>query len=671
MCSNPARPPLDGSIPILPGFIDFHAQHNPEQPWALLSAGPGLPVEAISFAEFARATNRVAHRLRPNRSGPDNEVIAILISCDTVLYLAMLAGTMRAGIVPFPMSPRNSAPAIVDMLKRTSCRRIVGQASMHSLLADVQSELENEEHTLQIDFLPELEEIFPTLRGGSSADLCEPYPSSNKLFSMDDVVFYLHSSGSTGFPKPIPQRQSDILHTCNASIITDSMNREVIWGGMALPTFHLMGICVQLYYPLVSGLSVCLFAPRAPASPVVPTPRNTIEAAMAAKCTGILTVPAFVEAWARLKGDVEYLKTLKIVVFGGGPLPSKVGDELIVEGVNLYPWYGGTEFGPHTRVFDMDESSNPAPNGKTRADWEWLSFSDRVTCRWVSEGDSTFELQLLTCATHRPNVENLEDTRGYATNDLWKPHPSKEGLWRIIGRKDDVIVLSLGEKVVPIPQEGVISSSRIVQGAVMFGRGKSQCGVLVEPRKGHAISLNDVNALLKFRNKLWPVVEEANRTAPAFARIFKEMIIVTDRARPLPRTAKGTVVRKQALKAYEKEIDSLYAILEDSGNAESIRPPSSWSVPDIQAWLQEHASALANRSDVISPSRDLFGQGFDSLNATFLRTRIINALRADPQTRIFALHVSQTFVFEHPTLHDLAIAIGVLVGEDVREDVRN
>ena len=135
--------------------------------------------------------------------------------------------------------------------------------------------------------------------------------------------------------------------------------------------------------------------------------------------------------------------------FAGGPLSSKTGNELIAQGVNLYPWYGGTEFGPHTRVFDIDDSPNPDPNAKTKEDWEWLSFSNRVNCRWVPEGDGTFELQYLvsptgcssvikmfmcgleTCETHRPNVENLEDTRGYATSDLWVPHPTKKGLWRM------------------------------------------------------------------------------------------------------------------------------------------------------------------------------------------------------------------------------------------------
>ena len=59
-----------------------------------------------------------------------------------------------------------------------------------------------------------------------------------------------------------------------------------------------------------------------------------------------------------------------------------------------------------------------------------------------------------------------------------------------------------------------------------------------------------------------PVIEEANRVAPAYARIFKEMIIVTGPAKPLPRAAKGTVVRPQALDAYAHEIDNLSVLVD-------------------------------------------------------------------------------------------------------------
>lgn len=52
-------------------------------------------------------------------------------------------------------------------------------------------------------------------------------------------------------------------------------------------------------------------------------------------------------------------------------------------------------------------------------------------------------------------------------------------------------------------------------------------------------------------------MEEANKLAPTFARIFKEMIIVTDPKRPIPRAAKGTAMRKMALALYAKEVEQL------------------------------------------------------------------------------------------------------------------
>ena len=68
---------------------------------------------------------------------------------------------------------------------------------------------------------------------------------------------------------------------------------------------------------------------------------------------------------------------------------------LISKGVQLFPWYGATEVGPPTRLFDVDASDHPPPDAKTWDDWEWMSFSPRVYPNWVSQGDGYHELQLL------------------------------------------------------------------------------------------------------------------------------------------------------------------------------------------------------------------------------------------------------------------------------------
>jgi hypothetical protein len=55
---------------------------------------------------------------------------------------------------------------------------------------------------------------------------------------------------------------------------------------------------------------------------------------------------------------------------------------------------------------------------------------------------------------------------------------------------------------------------------------------------------------------------EANQKAPAFSRIFKEMVLVTSREKPMLRAGKGTVMKKATVKLYEEEINSLCVFLD-------------------------------------------------------------------------------------------------------------
>jgi len=48
-----------------------------------------------------------------------------------------------------------------------------------------------------------------------------------------------------------------------------------------------------------------------------------------------------------------------------------------------------------------------------------------------------------------------------------------------------------------------------------------------------------------------------NKEAPAFSRIYKEMILVTHRNKPMLRAGKGTVNKKATVKLYEDEINAL------------------------------------------------------------------------------------------------------------------
>ena len=92
-------PPIDGSLAPFPGFIDFHAEHNGDLPWVIHPSQDSTSTREISYTELSAATHRIAHALRPGRQGPEGEVVGLLLHTDTVLYVALLAGMLRAGLV--------------------------------------------------------------------------------------------------------------------------------------------------------------------------------------------------------------------------------------------------------------------------------------------------------------------------------------------------------------------------------------------------------------------------------------------------------------------------------------------------------------------------------------------------------------------------------------------
>ena len=72
-----------------------------------------------------------------------------------------------------------------------------------------------------------------------------------------------------------------------------------------------------------------------------------------------------------------------------------------------------------------------------------------------------------------------------------------------VGRMDDVLILSSGEKTVPAPMEGIIGASPYVNSVVMFGRERKYVGILIEPRAGYEIDVDDKKQLAEFRNRVW------------------------------------------------------------------------------------------------------------------------------------------------------------------------
>ncbi|KAJ7731258.1 acetyl-CoA synthetase-like protein [Mycena metata] len=641
--SNSMRPPVDCSL-NLEEIIDFHiARENRNV--AYVFANEDHDITEITHLEFARAAHRVAHILRPQRRGPEREVLAIIALTDVLIYQTIVAGCIVAGIIPFLISHRNSTAGTFQLLNSTSSHRLLTTRrslakTMNALSTDLAKK--NPPYPLSLEEIPLLGQIYPHLGHETTEDPFVPYPGPKMRTALDEVAMYVHSSGSTGFPKSIPATHATLIQFAAMELCAQTIELSPRHAVGALPAFHAYGMMVQLCSPILAGGTACIYPPASTATeyliPPNSTPQNALENAKKTKATGVSVVPAFLVEWQSPE-DVAYLKTLNLVMYGGGPLPPRVGDHLFSQGVNVVPGYGGSEFGGPTVI--KREAAEVAAG-----EWAWIRFSNRSKIRWMPQADGTFECQFLSVPeTHQMAVENLPDVKGYATKDLFERHPTKPDLYRIVGRLDDVLIMANGEKTVPGPMEDIMMASPLIKGAVMFGRERNQVGVLIEPRQ-HTLDPADVQQLAEFRNLIWP-------TAPAFARIYKEMILVTDSERPMARTPKQTVIKKATVALYQKDIEELYDTIEASGDAASdIEPPSSWTPRDLQPWLKTQASLVAGR-DLRGDSSDLFEQGFDSLNATFLRHRI---------AKREANNIAQNFVYDHPSVEELAKAIAALDG---------
>ncbi|OAX35330.1 acetyl-CoA synthetase-like protein [Rhizopogon vinicolor AM-OR11-026] len=664
-------PPLDGSL-FLPELLEFNARRNPDIIFFVYDRPESNNPVSISHLEFYQACHRAAQEIRQGRAGTDKEVVALIANSDTLLYQTVFMGIVFAGLIfglmiliaaifkPFPMSPRNSAAAVINMMEKTNCHRLITtHHALGSLIDGIKAGFVSkgaETVQPQIDEIPALKDLYPALIRGSQNEAFVPFPSPILRSSENDILLYMHSSGSTGFPKPIPMTNLSAIHWCLTSCIRDHIDTPtpIRICAASLPSFHALGVIVQLFTPIACLASVAIYPPTSfhdrSAAPIIPNSQNILDSVLKTKSNAMWVVPAFIEQWAFSPNAVEILKTLKYLGFAGGPLSPKMGNALVDAGVKLSCVFGATEFGPITNLFRNDVEQKL---------WDWVRFSPNAKIRWIPQDDGTYECQVLTSSTHRASVENLPDVKGYATSDVFIKHPTIEGLWKIVGRIDDVLILSSGEKTVPAPMESIIGTNPYVNGTVMFGRERNQVGIIIEPKPGYEIDVDDEKQLAEFRNRVWPDIEEANKNSPAFSRIFKEMILVTREEKPMLRAGKGTVIKKETVKLYSEEINALYEKVEGSTIAGVEVPlPRSWTVEAVESWLLVHAAA-ANAGKAVDCHTDLFAQGFDSLSATFLKNRIIGSLSssADRNIRASASRIDQNIVFSSPSIRQLTKSV--------------
>ncbi|KAF9553775.1 acetyl-CoA synthetase-like protein [Agrocybe pediades] len=650
--SSTFNPPiLDGTL-SLPEQYEWHGKHSPDHP-LFIYATENKNIRTILWKDVVKAMHSGSRLIRrkmgwvPGMKNPP--VIAILAASDSITYFTTLISILRAGYIGFAISPRNSPAAVAHLINKVNVKCLfVGHDTNITELADkalqvMASEYPGSEKPFVVP-MPVFEDLY-----ANSADDPDDLPFEKR--DPDDIILYMHSSGSTAFPKPITRTGFRFAQLSLSSYYGERDFTGTVWSLHVLPMYHGMGV-MQLGSVATTGHILATFEPKSPA--IAPTPKNHFEAAVACNCDIIFSVPAVIEAWSRQPDYVEWLSKIGGVLYGGGPLDKAVGDYLTSKGVPIFNMYGFTEGG-------MMSVSLPA---QAEQDWEYFKFAANISAEMVPQADGTFEFVMVNNGVCDVSVVNtqINGVDAYATSDLFVQHPQKAGYWRIYGRADDQIMHSTGEKAQnnseqtnPGPLESIINQDPHVQSSIMFGRGRFNAGILVEPKPEFRFDPSDENKLAEFRNKIWPSIQRMNSFAPQHSRIFKEMILVTKPSKPFQYTAKNTPRRHAMVNAYSEEIEAAYNAVADSAQVE-ISPPTEWDALNTHSFVRSVVNKVLPQG--IDDSADIFQHGCDSLQATWIRNTLLRALRdsAEIDTR----NLVDNFVYEHPTISSLASFVKLL-----------
>ncbi|KAF5321072.1 hypothetical protein D9619_000384 [Psilocybe cf. subviscida] len=628
----------DISLPLLDA-IEHNVAHNPSYPLFCYETESG-GVEKVSWGRAGSAFNVAAWSvLNELGSGADaSSPIGIIASLDSTSFYSIIVGVLKAGRVPFLISIRNTAEAIANLLSLTKCTIILSTDDvMTENLVTASVRLIEESSSFKVHRISA--PTFVQLYGPDVVPTSAPIVDKKTRDQVMDTPCVLsHSSGTTSLPKPIMLTHRMINQVgFRNRLEPDSKFGRCVMSAHALPMFHMMGFTL-IPWSAFLGLTLSVNRPRTP--PLLPSPDVVLRGAITTRCKILYCAPTFLETWAADSTNMEALKSFDIVVYGGGPVRDDIAKLLVDNDVNLLPIMGLSE----TNVISSFSPRHIKAEGPA-----WYETDPLIDLVFVPEDEEklkgVYRIMMKGNSIRQPACfdTNIDGLPVFDTKDLVVFHPNNPKLWKLVGRADDQITHSTGEKTNPVPIEAILEMSPFIQNALMFGRARLQPGVLISPSQDQVFDITDHKR---------DSISRANQSSPTHSRIFREMILVADPLKPFEYTGKGSLRRHATLNKYEKDIQQLYEATEASNSA-VIEILTSLKRDAVLSFIRRIVHTILEHE--VADEDDIFRVGADSLCALSIRISITRGLLT---SGLVAAAITNTIprdlVYLHPSISNLA-----------------
>ncbi|KUI66302.1 Linear gramicidin synthase subunit D [Cytospora mali] len=638
---------------LWPQLVDHLARERPNTAyglWPVASDSYDEGFHTITYGQLSNIVNGLAWWI-VKQLGPGNDAqqeVLTYIGPNDVRLTAMILASVKAGFVLFLTSPRNSPAAQRSLFEALKCRTLI---TSDSRLPSV---------------LPIIDVVAPRCLTIPSVDelLKESFPpfAYDKAFEAGrwDPLFVLHTSGSTGMPKPLVWTQESVArhYTCAIQEVErqqDATSVEHLMAGkrvvVTVPSFHGAGILQYMVWAICAG---CI--PIAPAAVGIVTAHGLADALKHTPAEIAILVPSVIADLAQNPDQLAYCAShLSLILYIGGDLPQAIGD-IVAAQIPLRCWWGASEVGiPHQLI----------PRGLGPNDWRYIQFHPSVGAAFDPVSDGVYELvvrQDKALPQTSFSIRGQEHLAEYRTKDLFHPHPTVANAWCWRARADDIIVFLNGEKTNPVSMEQhIVARNPELSGALVIGTQRFQAALLIDPvalNERGPLNTSEQAALIE---RVWPSVQEANAVAPAHARVEKSLILVVDR--PLIRAGKGTIQRASSIQQYTSQIETLYTnadLVLDDENSPDEASSNLTNIENVTRFVRESVCAVTDwpHSDEAYTTGTFFEHGMDSLMAL----RLIRLLRRGLHRPDLGLST----IYSNPTVTQLSTAL--LAEKDEHKD---
>nr|POE93187.1 non-canonical non-ribosomal peptide synthetase fub8 [Quercus suber] len=543
----------------------------------------------------------------------------VMLTCpDDLRHVILTYACVKANCTSVFLSPKSSIPGALAVLEASNCNIwIKPQEQPTSVL--IQDLLK--ERRMNVLDIPEVDEL---LNGIESRH----FPFTKTFDEAASEAFcILHTSGSTGLPKPIVWSHA-LIGTADAVRRLPPTNGD---GGLlpwttnwkdgdriysSFPMSHSAGILMHVVMPALYRLHSVI----GPAG-VIPNIHLVDSLAEYGRIDIWSMVPSLVDELGETPDVLPKFKSSKFICASGGTTEGLFIGNLVVD----------------------------------REDWLYFAFHPYSGFEFRETEPGVYE-QWIHRNEHAPLFQGIFHTFPDQTEmnlkDLYVKHPSKPNLWAYKGRNDDILVLSNGYKISPFDTEALITAHPAIQGCLMIGSGRPQAGLLIElknPSRGG----NDLF------DSIWAIVEKADASSLHKGHLRKDFVTFADPERPFVRTDKQTIKRRATLELYAHYIDRFYSSREEEAISVTWGPVDTSSISSIQTTICDILVELAPEMKGIAPNQDLFSQGLDSL-------LVFSAVKSIRVATGLDNRLSTRHFYANPTVSALAAQIVRLVKEQNR-----